>query len=204
MWYPIPVPATLDHRRRSRRRGDVLLEAILQATLAELTAVGYSALTMESVAARAGAGKGSLYRRWPNRADLVADAVRHAMPEFVSTPDVGDLCAQMFATLRHCADDIHGPAGQAARGLIAEAVRNPDLLRVIRTQVTEMVFTPMLEVLRRGVVRGEVRPPALTLRVAAVGPDLLFMHYLLHGSPIADNVLAEIVDDVLLPLVRPA
>lgn len=181
----------------------MLLEAILQATLAELTEVGYSALTMEAVATRAGAGKGSLYRRWHSRADLVADAVRHAMPEFVSTPDVGDLRTQMFATLRHCAEDIHGPSGQAARGLIAEAVRNPDLLQVIRAQVTEIVFTPMLEVLRRGVVRGDVRPAALLPRVAAVGPDLLFLHYLLHGSPIGDEVLAEILDDVLLPLVRP-
>jgi len=182
----------------------VLLEAILQATLDELTDVGYSRLTMESVAARARTGKASLYRRWPSRVDLVVDAVRHTMPDFGAPPDAGDLRHQLLTSLRRCADDIHGPSGQAARGLIAEAVRNPDLLRIIRTLVTENVCTPILEVLRRGVVRGDVRAGALTPRVAAVGTDLLFLHYLLHGSPIGDPVLAEIVDDVLLPLVRPA
>jgi hypothetical protein len=80
-------------------------------------------------------------------------------------------------------------------------VRSPDLLRIIRALVTENVCTPIMEVLRRGVVRGEVRAAALTPRIAAVGTDLLFVHFLLHGSPIPDAVLAEIVDDVLLPLV---
>lgn len=193
----------LDHRLRPRRRGEVLLDAILQATIDELTEVGYSELTMESVATRARASKGSLYRRWPSRADLVADAVRHIIPRFVTPPDDGDLRHQMLGVLRGCAGEMQGPSGQAARGLIAEAVRNPDLLQVIRTQVGEMVFTPMLEVLRRGVVRGDVRPAALTPRVAAVGPDLLFLHHLLHSDEIGDEVLVEIVDDVLLPLVRP-
>lgn len=179
----------------------MLIEAILRATLDELAAVGYAELTMDGVAARAGAGKGSLYRRWPSRADLVADAVRHAMPEFVTPPDDGDVRAQLTAALRRCADDLHGPSGQAARGLLAEAVRSPDLLRIIGTLVTEKVCTPIIEVLRRGVVRGEVRPSALTPRIAGVGTDLLFVHFLLHGDPIPDAVVAEIVDEVLLPLV---
>jgi len=84
---------------------------------------------MDAVAARAGAGKGSLYRRWPGRAELVADAVRHAMPEFVPPPDDGDLRDQLTAALRRCADDLHGPSGQASRGLLAEAVRSPDRRR---------------------------------------------------------------------------
>lgn len=179
----------------------MLIEAILRATLDELTERGYAELTMDAVAARAGAGKGSLYRRWPGRAELVADAVRHAMPEFVPPPDDGDLRDQLTAALRRCADDLHGPSGQASRGLLAEAVRSPDLLRIIRALVTENVCTPILEVLRRGVVRGEVRAAALTPRIAGVGTDLLFVHFLLHGSPISDAVLTEIVDDVLVPLV---
>lgn len=187
--------------RRPRRRGEALIAAILRATIEELSEVGYPALTMEGVAARAGAGKGSLYRRWPTRADLVADAVRHVMPQFTVPPDDGGLRAQLLAVLRQCADEMHGPSGQAARGLIAEGLRHPDLLRIIRQLAGEKVCVPSLEVLRRGVVRGEVRAGALTPRVAAVGTDLLFLHYLLHGSPIADEVLVEIVDEVLLPLV---
>jgi len=187
--------------RPSRRRGEVLLDAILQATIEELTEVGYPELSMEAVAARAGASKGSLYRRWSSRADLVADAVRHAVPKFPVPADEGGLRDQLTAVLRRCAEELHGPSGNAARGLIAEAVRHPDLLRIIRQLACERICASSLEVLRRGVVRGEVRASALTPRVASVGTDLLFLHFLLHGDPIEEPVLVEIVDEVLLPLV---
>jgi hypothetical protein len=52
-------------------------------------------------------------------------------------------------------------------------------------------------------VRGEVRPSALTTRIASVGPDLLRQHFMAYRSPIPDRVLIEIVDDVILPLIRP-
>jgi AcrR family transcriptional regulator len=66
-----------DHRTLPRRRGDVLNSAIFEATLDELAEVGYPKLTMERVAARAGASKASVYRRWPSRMELVLDAVHH-------------------------------------------------------------------------------------------------------------------------------
>ena len=69
-----------DHRTRPRRRG-VLNSAIFQATLAELADVGYSRLTKERVAERAGASKASLYRRWPSRMELAIDAAYHLAPD---------------------------------------------------------------------------------------------------------------------------
>src|SRR4051794_9492285 len=69
-----------DHRRGPRRRGDVLTTAIFEATLAELDEVGYAELSMERVAYRARASKGSLYRRWNSRAELVVDAMHHVRP----------------------------------------------------------------------------------------------------------------------------
>ena len=70
-----------DHRTRPRRRGDVLNSAIFEATLDELAEVGYAKLTMEGVAARAGASKASVYRRWPSRMELALDAVHHMAPD---------------------------------------------------------------------------------------------------------------------------
>jgi hypothetical protein len=46
-----------------------------------------------------------------------------------------------------------------------------------------------------------VRPAALTHRIASVGPALLRQHFLIHGAPVPDSVLVEIVDDVMMPLV---
>ncbi|MDT7598911.1 MAG: hypothetical protein QOK26_988, partial [Pseudonocardiales bacterium] len=78
-----------DHRRGPRRRGDALTAAIFDATLTELADVGYAELTMERVAGRARASKGSLYRRWSNRAELVVDAMHHARPHYIEPPDTG-------------------------------------------------------------------------------------------------------------------
>lgn len=199
---PPAEDAEADFRRRPRRRGRVLHEAIYQATLDELTEVGYAELTMDRVAARAKASKGSLYRRWPSRVELVVDAIRHAVPKFVPAPDTGDLRAELIAQLHQFADHVNGPAGEASRGMIVELMRNPELREAFQKHLIDPVLAPMMEVLRRGVVRGDVRPGALTPTIARVGPTLLRQHILLYGPPIEDEVLLEIVDEVVLPLVR--
>jgi AcrR family transcriptional regulator len=192
----------MDHRKGPRRRGDALYAAIFEATLDELSAVGYAELKMERVANRARASKGSLYRRWSRRAELVADAVRYALPDCTEPPDTGNVRDDILGCLRAAATLLNGPSGEAARGLMAETIRDPDLMEAIRLRFVDPGVELFLTVLRRGAARGEVRTSALTPRIASVGPDLLREYFLVHRSPIPDQVLIEIVDEVLLPLVR--
>ncbi len=192
-----------DHRKGLRRRGAALYAAIFEATLDELTAVGYSKLKMEHVANRARASKGSLYRRWSSRAELVTDAVHHTLPGWSDPPDTGTVREDVLLCLRRFATLLNGPSGEAIRGLMAETIRNPDLTEVIRIRFIEPVVDRFLDILRRGAARGEVRATALTPRIASVGPDLLRQHFLVHHAPIPDRVLIEIVDDVIIPLIRP-
>lgn len=184
-----------------RRRGDALYAAIFEATLDELTAVGYAQLKIEHVANRARASKGSLYRRWSSRAELVADAVHYAIPFCAELPDTGSVREDILSCLREAANLLNGPSGEAARGLMAETIRDPDLMEIIRIRFIDPGVGLFLDVLRRGVVRGEVRATALTHRIASVGPDLLRQYFLIHRPPIPDQVLIEIVDEVVLPLV---
>ena len=65
---------------RTRRRGKQLEDALYDATLAELAAVGYGGLTMEGIAAQARTGKAALYRRWSSKHDLVQAALLYALP----------------------------------------------------------------------------------------------------------------------------
>ena len=182
-----------DHRRKPRRRGLALDEAIHQATMDELKEVGYGQLTMERVAARAHASKASLYRRWPSRAELVVDALRHHMPDYGPTPDTGDLRDDLLTLFRKIAANLAGPLGEAGRGLIADVLRN--------TQLIDPSESLTLDVLRRALLRGEVRPGGLSQRVATVGPTLLRQHFMLDGD-ISEATICEIVDEVVLPLVR--
>jgi AcrR family transcriptional regulator len=194
---------SLDYRKARRRRGDALYSAIYEATLDELIAVGYTELTMERVASRARASKGSLYRRWSSRAELVADAVHYTLPSCAEIPDTGSVREDLLGCLRRSANLLNGASGEAVRGLMAETIHNPDLMEVIRIRFIDPDVNVFLDVLRRGAVRGEVRPSALTTRIASVGPDLLRQHFMAYRSPIPDRVLIEIVDDVILPLIQP-
>jgi AcrR family transcriptional regulator len=192
---------TGDYRSRPRRRGDELNAAIYRATLEELTEVGYRELTMDRIAARAKASKGSLYRRWPSRTELVVDAVRNIQTTYAAPPDSGDLRAELVQLLRDIADYMAGPGGEAMRGLVSEVARSPELLRVVRAEVMDSALPPMLEVLRRGVVRHEVRPDALTPLVARVGISLLRQRYM-FSEELEAGFIDEVVDQVVLPLVR--
>ena len=193
--------STVDYRKARRRRGNALFSAIYEATLDELTAVGYAELTMERVANRARASKGSLYRRWSSRAELVVDAVHHALPECAELPDTGSVREDLLGCLRELAALLTGPSGEAIRGLTAETIRNPDLMDAIRIRLIEPNINGFLDTLRRGAVRGEVRPSALTHRIASVAPDLLRQHFLIYRS-IPDHISTEIVDEVIMPLIR--
>jgi AcrR family transcriptional regulator len=198
---PEDAAEAADHRRAPRRRGEALLAAIFEATLAELAEVGYHDLTMERVASRARASKGSLYRRWSSRVELVLDAMEYARPYRLEEPDTGDTREDLLGLLRSLSRMHSGPSGEASQGLMMEVLRNPELMHAVRTRFMEPMTRSMLEILRRGAVRGDVRPSALTPRIATVGTDLLRQYRLLHGTPIPDEVVVEIVDEVLMPLL---
>jgi AcrR family transcriptional regulator len=192
-----------DHRTRPRRRGAALDAAIFEATLDELSESGYATLTMERIAERARASKASLYRRWPSRIELVIDAVRHAFPDPASTPDTGSLRGDLLAALRHAAAQLAGPAGEAMRGVLSDVLSDPARTAEFRRRTQGASVSTMQEILHRAADRGEIAASAITPRRLEVGPALLRHHFLFGAEPVADGIIVEIVDDVLLALFAP-
>ncbi|MEV0623319.1 TetR/AcrR family transcriptional regulator [Nonomuraea sp. NPDC050404] len=192
-----------DHRKLPRRRGEALSAAIYQATLDELAEVGYAGLTMERVAERAKAGKASLYRRWPTRIELVMEAVYQSLPTPESAPDTGNLRDDLVAMLTLTARALSGPAGEAMRGLLGEALRGESPLGTLRRNSQGTARKLMEEVVRRAVERGEIDPERVTPRRLDAGHALLRHNFLFEGPPIADGLVVEIVDEVLMPLLKP-
>jgi AcrR family transcriptional regulator len=189
------------HRARPRRRGEELYAAIFEATLAELAEAGYSRLAMERIAARAGASKMSLYKRWPNRAELVVAALQHQHVEPEPAPDTGNLRDDVLTLLRRAAILLDGVFGAAVRGLMAETLTDPDRTATLRPNMFAGRDRLMRQVLDRAVARGEIRPAAVTPQLIGLAPALVDHHFLIHGAPIPDDVLTGIVDNVLLPLL---
>ncbi|MCM6772659.1 TetR/AcrR family transcriptional regulator [Nocardia sp. CDC159] len=193
-----------DHRSLPRRRGDALLTAIFDATLAELSDSGYARLSMERIAARARTGKASIYRRWPTRAELVGAALGHVVADRPhSVPDTGGLRGDLLAVLRAAADRLEGPFGEATRGLFAETMADPEATRRAREGMIAARDRVLSTVIARAVERGEAGAHALHPRLTGLGPTLLTQHFLLDGVPIGDEVIEEILDLVVLPLLAP-
>lgn len=191
-----------DHRKGPRRRGRALDEAIFDAVLAELDEAGYAGLTMERVAERARASKASLYRRWPSRVELVMDAVYDSLPDPAEAPDCGSLRADLLASLRQTAGLLAGPAGEALRGVISDVVREPGRTAETRRRSQRGTRKTMKEITRRAIERGEIEASAVTPRRLEAGHAVLRQHFLIEGPPIRDELIVEIVDEVMLPLLR--
>src|SRR5262249_19804220 len=97
-YYREMATATQTAPQCSRRRGEVLERALYEATLAELSEVGYGGLTMEGIAARAQTGKAALYRRWTSKHDLVHAALVFALPS-VAEPRSGRSARDSLLTI---------------------------------------------------------------------------------------------------------
>ncbi|MEV0382536.1 TetR/AcrR family transcriptional regulator [Nonomuraea sp. NPDC050643] len=190
-----------DHRKLPRRRGEALSAAIYQATIDELAEVGYAGLTMERVAERAKASKASLYRRWPTRIELVMEAVYQSLPMPELSPDTGNLRDDLVAMLTNMARALSGPAGEAIRGLLGEALRGESPLGSMRKNSQGKARELMEEIVRRAVERGEVDPADVTPRRLDAGHALL-RHHFLHEGTIPEPLVVQIVDEVLVPLLK--
>ncbi|MFC4455403.1 TetR/AcrR family transcriptional regulator [Deinococcus sonorensis] len=186
-----------------RRRGAALEQALIRAAADELLAAGYANFTMDQVARRAGTNKNALYRRWPSRAALAFAAYGQLAADHFTPPDTGDLREDILSIMRGANQHWASPLGEVLRGLLADLQRDPELLKQVQAMGAQSGAHLFLVVLNRAVARGEARPEALHPRVAGVALALLRHEYFMRGAPeVPDAVLAEIVDEVYLPLVR--
>ncbi|MFG1683148.1 TetR/AcrR family transcriptional regulator [Nonomuraea sp. NPDC049269] len=189
--------------KRSRRRGAELERALLQATLDELADGGYTRLTIDRVAQRAGTNKTAIYRRWPNRAALALAAYHEFVRRPAALPDTGELRSDVLLLLRGAVARMGSSAGgEILRGVMSEIHAHPELRRHLHEEFAQEPNL-MMTILGRAVARGEARPEALRPRVASVPVVMLRQEYLLgQAAEITDETLIEIVDQVFLPMVR--
>jgi AcrR family transcriptional regulator len=187
---PISAPRT-----RGRPRSEAARGAIQRAALELLQARGFSALSVDAIAARAGVGKATIYRWWPNKAAVVMDAFLADTAPDMPFPDTGsareDLRRQMRAVIRL----FNTPAVRDPFVvLIAESQHDPALAAAMRERFVASRRKAASEVLTRGVERGELRAD-LDLGIALdalYGP--LYYRLLVSGerlTPRYANVLLE-------------
>lgn len=174
-----------------RPRSEEAHKAILEATLALLVEVGFSALTVEGVATRAGVGKATIYRRWQSKLPLVIEAFGQ-LPALQEV-DTGDLVSDLKKMLRNYLQLFNStPLATVLPSLAGERAHNPDLAVFDPVMVDRR--QPLMRVLRRGVERGEL-PADLNLDLAAdliVGPIAVRLFF--SGRTISPKLVGPMVD----------
>lgn len=188
---------------KSRRRGEALERAILDAAWEVLREVGYGGLTMEAVAARAATSKPVIYRRWPSRAALVIAAWDRLAPVSHAPIDTGTLRSDLFILFTRIGRRVDRMMSETIAGVMGEALRHPELAEFLRERLRGApVAAPLERILRHAADRGELLPVRLPARVARTPVDLIRNEAMTFGAPVSSDTIAEIVDEIFLPLLR--
>jgi AcrR family transcriptional regulator len=194
-----------DREPGRRRRGQQLDIELLDAAWRELVEVGYANLTMESVAARARTGGAVLYRRWPNKEELlIAAMVQYQSSHPVEVPDTGTLRGDLLAAL-----SIMGEIrthfyivliSTAFSGLLTKTGLTFAELR--ERLLNKQQLSRAQNIYKRAELRGEINlahtPPA----VLAMPFELVRYDLIMNPGPIKRARIKAILDELFLPLVR--
>jgi AcrR family transcriptional regulator len=200
----VDIPVEADDRAagggapRGRPRSQEADRAILAATVELLAERGLAAMSIEEVAARAGVGKATIYRRWPSKGLLALDAFVASFQEQQPLPDTGTLRGDLLDALHAWVRAVtRTPMGRLLADLIAEAQHDPELRAAWRDRVMEPLRVQHRIMLDRAIVRGEI-PPSVDREVVL---DLFFgsaQHRLLLGHlPMTEHFIHEVVDVIL-------
>lgn len=187
----------------TRRRGAELDAAIRAAVLELLAEHGPEGVTMEAVAAAANTSKPVLYRRWADRRALLRDTLIGIAATSIPTHDTGSFRGDMLGVLRGWAGLFDGESGPLMRSIVITVGADPELAATFRTDVIGARKREMNALLARGMERGEVRADIPVDVVRELGQSVLWHRLLVTGDPIDDDLVVQLVDEILVPLVRP-
>src|SRR3712207_745629 len=175
-------------RPRDPSRGGVIRAAILR-LLAE---VGYSALTMDAVAAEAGVGKATIYRRWRTKHDLVVDTLSAINRAIAVPPDTGSVEGDIRALMDLIATTVQSPAGAAVRSLLPAMQYQPALVDAFRNGPLAAWRGAFSAMWARAEARGEVRAGMDRSVTGEAISALIVQRWLLTGEPLDTAYVDEI------------
>jgi AcrR family transcriptional regulator len=188
--------------RGGRPRDDAREQAILDAAIEILSEIGYEAMSIEAVAHRAKSSKATIYRRWPGKAELVADAMRRrSEPMLEDVPDTGTLRGDLMAMVGRMIESMNGVDGGLMCG-IAVAVRNDaEFGRLMASHMHDQKLQNVSLLISRAQDRGELAPTADPGALLKVAPGVALLQQI-NGEPLDDKFAEYLVDRILIPLLR--
>jgi AcrR family transcriptional regulator len=185
-------------RSPGRPRSDASRHAILKAAYQILRESGFAGFTVEGVAARAGAGKATIYRWWQTKGKLAIEAFLLAVaPQLDAAPESGNALTDLRSHVHKAAAIYRGRAGLLLRELIALGQEDAETSRVLRTEFVAPRYRKAIALLERAKAAGELAPGVdiEVLADALWGP--IFHRLLVSRMPIDRPFVERLLDLVL-------
>jgi AcrR family transcriptional regulator len=181
---------------------------ILDATLDVLAETGYDGMTIDMVAARAKAGKATVYRRWASKGELVVDAVacmKTADIDFDALPDTGTLRGDLVAMIKPHSIEDGAKKLQVMADLVSMLSKHPELVEAVHEAVTAPRVRVNRIFLRRAIERGEIPADVDVDLLAQVGGAMATHRTLILRKPVDRAFVLSVIDGVILPAcgIRP-
>jgi len=189
---------TGEKRAPGRPRSEESRQAILRSTLKLLKrARGLAELSIEGIAADANVGKATVYRWWPTKAALVADAFSASAEEELRFPDTGTLLRDMSLQMRRLIRIFRSERGKVVAALLAGGQSDPELIEAFRDRFLWPRRRQAYQTLQRGVERGEL-PPGTDFDLlldSLYGP--IYMRFLIRHDKLDESFAGRICTLVL-------
>ncbi len=202
---PDPGERTVEPSPKLGRKRDHTRDPeILAAALEVLAETGYDGMTIDMVAARAKAGKATLYRRWASKGELVIDAVacmKKGDLDDAKLPDTGTLRGDLIAMIRpHSIEDGEKKL-QIMAGLMSMLSRAPELAEAANAAIVEPRAAANRVLMRRAIDRGEISADCDVDTLSLITPSMAAYRVLILRKPVDRDFLISLIDGVLLPAV---
>jgi AcrR family transcriptional regulator len=191
-------------RPRGRPRRADASKAIIDATLDLLAEGGFQAATIDAIAARAGVGRNTIYRRWPAKEELIADAL-HELTAELDELEGDDLHALLLDRIRDFARVFADPLfGRILPAVLGELPRNPAFAQVYAARVVRPRRQAIVELLTRALERGELRQGVDVDHIADLLAGPPFLRLLALGLPPVTEHYAEELLETIWHGIKPA
>jgi AcrR family transcriptional regulator len=187
-----------------RPRDEAATASIMRAALELAEEGGFDSLSVEGVAARAGVGKTTIYRRWANIWGVVMDAVLADLTRMAPIKQHATARESFRASMRSLAKAYRGKAGKLLRPLIGRAQVDADLRQAVQSRWVEPRRRIAREVVRRGIKSGELREglDADVVLDTLYGPIYHRLHVPYVDAPLSDESIDRVVDHLFGGLQR--
>ncbi|HET9172631.1 MAG TPA: TetR/AcrR family transcriptional regulator [Actinospica sp.] len=183
------------------RRGAGRRTAICQAACDLLAKVGYDRMTMDAIANQAKASKATIYRMWPDKPQLVAEALKCQFGDTAEVPDTGSLRGDLMAIMTIACGAASSEIGEIIAGVLTAAAHDPRLAETLNQTVFADKAKMHVDLVRRAAERGEVHPDTDPTLIHEVIHSLISGRITWNIGPLDDEYCTHVVDDILIPVM---